>query len=325
MVLKMQYKSVEILSSFTLTSVRITLKAIDTIYLPEFKGSALRGVFGHAFKKFACNFNNKNDCRECLLINDCIYVYIFETTAPKNNTFIRDKNAVAHPYIIQSSLDKRQIYHPGDELVFNLILTGEAVKYFLYFVQTFVIMGDIGLGRGKGKFMLAYIDYQNKGQRQLIYQAGDHKLRSSPPIYKGGDLFLKTPIVPDSCKLHFVTRLEIKQKGKYPTISFGVFFRSLMRRVVTLSYLYNEIDCSSLNFTQLCKAADKITTVTSNLRWDKAQRYSNRQKKRMQFGGLIGEVIYKGDLEPFWYFLIIGQYIHVGKKASFGFGQYKLE
>ena len=318
-------KPIEILSSFSFADTRITLKAIDTIYLPKFRGSALRGVFGHAFKKFACNFNTANDCHKCLLVKHCIYAYVFETTAPENDTFLRNNNAVAHPYIIYSPLSTRQIYHPGDEIIFNMILMGRAIQYFSYFVQTFIIMGDIGLGRGKGKFMLKHVDCQNeKGQQQLLYQAGDQKMRSSLFIRKGCDIFLKMQTVPDCCKLHFITRLEIKQKGKYPTITFGVFFRSLMRRIITLAHLHHGIDCSSLNFNKLCKAADKIITVSSNLKWDKAERYSNRQKKRMPFGGLTGEMVCKGNLKPFWPFLLLGQYLHVGKKASFGFGRYEL-
>jgi len=44
--------------------------------------------------------------------------------------------------------------------------------------------------------------------------------------------------------------------------------------------------------------------------------------QRMPFGGRLGEIAFEGDLTPFWPFLVLGEHVHVGKKTSFGFGQY---
>ncbi|RLC18770.1 MAG: hypothetical protein DRI57_07960 [Deltaproteobacteria bacterium] len=74
----------------------------------------------------------------------------------------------------------------------------------------------------------------------------------------------------------------------------------------------------------LSHAADDVRTVSSDLRWEHAIRYSNRQKRSMPFGGLIGEVTFAGDLAPFWPFILLGEWMHVGKKTSFGLGQYEL-
>lgn len=40
--------------TFTLAHYRLTLEALDPLHLPPFKGSALRGGFGHTFKRLAC-------------------------------------------------------------------------------------------------------------------------------------------------------------------------------------------------------------------------------------------------------------------------------
>jgi len=34
---------------------------------------------------------------------------------------------------------------------------------------------------------------------------------------------------------------------------------------------------------------------------------------------------YEGDFTPFWPFLLLGQYIHVGKAVAFGQGWYRIE
>lgn len=42
----------------------------------------------------------------------------------------------------------------------------------------------------------------------------------------------------------------------------------------------------------------------------------------MKLGGIVGEVEYAGDLTPFAPFLAVGEWIHVGKNATFGLGKY---
>lgn len=44
----------------------------------------------------------------------------------------------------------------------------------------------------------------------------------------------------------------------------------------------------------------------------------------MALGGLVGEAAYEGDFEPFWPFLVFGQWTHVGKNATFGLGRYAI-
>jgi hypothetical protein len=60
-------------------------------------------------------------------------------------------------------------------------------------------------------------------------------------------------------------------------------------------------------------------------RWATWSRYSARQDRRMEWAGLVGTATYAGDLRPFWPYLVFGQWVHVGKGATFGLGAYRLE
>jgi len=42
------------LATFRLARFRLRLKAKETLYLPTYKGSALRGGFGQVFRRIAC-------------------------------------------------------------------------------------------------------------------------------------------------------------------------------------------------------------------------------------------------------------------------------
>jgi CRISPR/Cas system endoribonuclease Cas6 (RAMP superfamily) len=41
--------------------------------------------------------------------------------------------------------------------------------------------------------------------------------------------------------------------------------------------------------------------------------------------GFTGQVTFRGDLARFWPWLALGQWLHVGKHATFGLGQYRIE
>ncbi|NIA10440.1 MAG: CRISPR system precrRNA processing endoribonuclease RAMP protein Cas6, partial [Nitrospiraceae bacterium] len=62
----------------------------------------------------------------------------------------------------------------------------------------------------------------------------------------------------------------------------------------------------------------------NTLYWHDWERWSNRQGTRMKLGGFMGEVTYKGDLRPFWPYIRLGEYVHVGKGSSFGLGRYRI-
>jgi hypothetical protein len=54
------------------------------------------------------------------------------------------------------------------------------------------------------------------------------------------------------------------------------------------------------------------------------QRYSNRQERKMDFGGLLGTVELDGDLAPLAPLLRTAEVVHVGKGATFGLGKLEL-
>lgn len=43
------------------------------------------------------------------------------------------------------------------------------------------------------------------------------------------------------------------------------------------------------------------------------------------WAGLVGAAAYEGDLRPVWRYLVVGQWVRVGKGATFGLGSYRLE
>jgi hypothetical protein len=54
------------------------------------------------------------------------------------------------------------------------------------------------------------------------------------------------------------------------------------------------------------------------------ERYSNRLEGKHPLSGLVGHALLSNIPEPLWPYLILGQWVHVGKSASFGQGRYEV-
>ena len=120
------------LQNFKFARFQFSLKALECLNLPEYKGSALRGGFGHAFKKVVCALRTK-ECPDCLLKEKCIYSYIFETPPPSNSRLMRKYPSAPHPFVLLPPLEDDRIYEPGEKLEFQLTLIGKAIDYLPYF------------------------------------------------------------------------------------------------------------------------------------------------------------------------------------------------
>ena len=76
-------------------SLDISCRFLTPAHLPVFKGSTLRGAFGHALKTVACALRQQ-DCETCLLAQTCAYALIFATERLSGSHV----TARPHPYII---------------------------------------------------------------------------------------------------------------------------------------------------------------------------------------------------------------------------------
>jgi CRISPR-associated endoribonuclease Cas6 len=309
--------------SFSTASFRFRLEARELLMLPSYKGSTLRGGFGYTFKRVVCAIRGK-ECSECLLKEKCIYSYVFETPPRSDTRLMRKYRASPHPFVIEPPLEDKREYKPGEEILFGLILIGRAVDYLPYFIYTFDEMGKIGIGKGRGRFLLSDVSCGDK----IIY---DSKTKILKP-------FLDQSIeleLPDSCSvpksrdsqvsLLFLTPTRIVYEEHLTLdLEFHVLIRNLLRRLSLLYYFHCGGDPSAWDFRGTIERAKKIRVDKRNLRWYEWERYSARQDTRMKMGGFVGEIIIEGNIEPFLPLLRAGEVFHVGKGTSFGLGMYSI-
>ena len=127
-------------------------------------------------------------------------------------------------------------------------------------------------------------------------------------------------------KLNFVTPLRLQNNGRilsFDEISAPTFLMALVRRMGLIAEFHFgkklDVDYSDLRDKSLKSA------FQSNLRWAEFTRYSSRQKKLLNYNGLVGRCGLNNIHPDFLPFLQLGTWTHVGKGATFGLGKYLME
>lgn len=316
------------LNHFTLAHYHLILEALGPLDLPPFKGSALRGGFGHMFKRLAC-FQPKPCGKRCQLGNTCPYGYIFETTPPENSEVLSTFEGIPRPFIIKPPDDRRTLIPPGEQLTFGLTLVGRGINYLPYFVAVFRELGQTGLGRSRGKYCLLAIDavLPYNGAREAVYRAEDERVRMANSAITAETITTHAATLPtDHITLNFLTPTRLKHKGHWINEGppFDALIKVLLSRTSSLSYFHcgQRLD---VDFRGLIDRAAEVKISHCQTCWENWSRFSGRQKQRVEMGGLVDQVTYEGDLSDYLPLLALGELIHVGKGTVFGNGQYQIE
>jgi len=322
------------------TKFKFILQATDNIRMPEYKGAVFRGGFGYTFKRIVCAQRIHNDCTGCMLQKNCAYSYIFETPLPDNSKILRLYKTVLHPFVLEPPQGDNRIIKTNEEFEINILLIGKAIDYLPYIILTFIELGKKGIGsladqhpdKGKfpdrGKFILK--DVQNidmNHNTQSIYNYDKQTVENNYPVLEAANL---NHIDADDTgnnrqlEVRFITPCRIKSGGKInDAMEFHILVRGLLRRISSLSAFHcsKELEC---DYNALIDEAKKVKTKSINLKWHDWERFSTRQKQKMTLGGVKGNIIFEGNINPFLQLLRLGEYLHVGKNTSFGLGKYEI-
>ena len=300
----------------------VVAEVLTPMFLPPFKGSALRGGLSRAFRKLCC-IRPKGSCRTCVLRTACVYSRTFESPNPL--PWHRSPTAPV-PYILEPPEEAVEEFSPGEELRFGLVLVGEACSHLPYFVLALERLGaEMGLGRGKTK---------GSGRYRLkeVRQRGGARVYSDGKFHGGGsrraDIWLKERTegeLPGSVCIRFLTpaRLHFKGRNYFPgSDGFrpSVFLESLYRRLYLLAALYGDTELPPLQVP----AFPDVPPLDARVSWKDWERYSCRQGTRMKLGGLVGEVVLGEDYRDWFPLIYLGEALHVGKATSFGLGRYEV-
>ena len=126
--------------------------------------------------------------------------------------------------------------------------------------------------------------------------------------------------------LEFITPTRIKHNEKLAEkLDMKILTTALLRRASGIAVHYSAVD-SAIGAAEYLKDAEKITIKKDGLYWHDWERYSNRQKSKMNMGGIMGRIEFEGkELKKYLPLIRLGEVLKVGKGTSFGLGEYRIK
>ena len=218
-----------------IASYRFVLKPLEPMSLPRYKGATLRGGFGQAFKRMACSRSSSaGTCKDCSERDRCAYSYVFETPVPPDSEVLRTHEAVPRPFVFEPPLDGKTEYKVGDELAFGLVLLGKGIDYLPYFILAFKALGEMGLGRGRGRFQLGQVWAQDPlgPWETLTYDGLSDALQNVDMTTGIAEIERVAAALPDDeLSVDFLTPTSLKHRGRIARKpAFHVLVTVLRRR-----------------------------------------------------------------------------------------------
>lgn len=304
---------------------RFILRAQNNGRLPGFKGSTIRGAFGMALKKMSCIAGVGVDCRECMVTENCMYSLTFESINNKKdkNKFLGIYEYIPHPFAFSDKSKGKRDYTNGEKLEFEMMLVEPYISKLPYYIYAIKNVGKFGMGKDNSlKFLLESVRSRDGAE---IYNERDEKI----------DLSYKNSIIEaekvmngrsvDNQTIEFITPVRIKYDEKLvKKLNFKILVTSLLRRASGIAAHYAGVPVD-VDAEEYLKDSADVDTEKDELMWYDWERYSNRQKKMMKMGGLVGKIKFKGKkLRKYLPLLRVGEILKVGKGTSMGLGEYRM-
>lgn len=274
------------LSALKLLRLRFVLRSRG-IEWTQFKGFTFHGALGNALKKLD----------------------------PSAYQGLYDAGGVGSPFVLTPPCDHQRSYPSGHKFLLEITLFGLAISYRLACCEALQEVGRLGIDKFRGKFDVVEVLSVNPcGIVPLS------SLDKPNPINAGEIAAASQGVQAQYVGLRFVTPIRIKKDNIF--LRRMPSFRELMEALLGRIRIFGGI-VGREERERLLAGAEHILTVSGDMEWvDRGfERYSARQHGTMKFGGLLGEVVYRGDLSPFLPYLAQLEYLNLGGKTTFGLGK----
>lgn len=252
-----------------------------------------------------------------MLRSECLYATVFE----KNYAEYSTHSELPHPFVIEPPETGKMKFSPEDSFSFHLLLFGNTTQKLPYFIHAVNLLGERGFGkRAGGIFEINSIQYDDT----VIYSKTDQLLHQPPAMDLKYYMDSKSIDSTVQLQVQLLTPLRLKYENRIAShLPFHLLIRACLRRISTLFSTFGSGE-PDLNYTEIISNAQKISTIKSNLRRLDWKGYSFRQKQEIHLGGLVGDVIYEGNLSQFLPLLKFGKRTHIGKQTTFGLGRFDM-
>lgn len=298
---------------------RLSFRMHDTLRLPNFAGSMLRGRFGAALRRTAC-LTRAPTCSGCSIVSSCAYSTIFDAPAPASHE-LQTFDRVPNPYVIEPPAIGTREIAAGTLLSFGLVLIGRALEQLplIVYVMQRALAHTPGKDAARGE--LEQVTWELHDRSVTVWEATNPRIRphrADLEVPAFGNCTL--------ARLDIRTPLRLQDNGRplrAGELSPRKLTTALIRRAALLFEFHAQRPGLGAQASALARHAATLADERA-LTWHDWSRYSARQGQRMTLGGVLGTWVLRGELAPLVPWLWLGQWLHVGKNATMGMGHYTL-
>lgn len=295
-------------ANFTYTYCRFHFNVTEPLELPAFIGGLLRGKFGEALKNNQHCIGAANNCVDCMYKQYCTYFKIFENEADNNSPDPGKYLKQPRPYIFKAPMTYKSYYAAGETLAFDMVLLGKGIDFLNDIITA---LQKIGANKGNNTMQLVNIEYLQGTENARSVFGKQLKVLH----------FASEPTNNNMSKIEvkFVAPVRLKEKGAEAS---NISLELLLNRIQLRAGLLDTIFCNGSSLPYNIDTHN--IRYTTQLHRFEQKRYSHRNHRQTEAGGLLGSLFLEGDLQNILTVLKMGELLHVGKYASFGMGQFEV-
>jgi hypothetical protein len=293
---------------FNLIDIAITVETRNATALMYLLMQSGRG-YSEACRSTCCSWPLRT-CAACSQNGDCTYFSLFGQVISKDLEAVRRHQKPPLPFAFSFFPDPENTL-----LACRLVVIGGAIHALDFLLAGFSeLIGNVDTG--------LHATIKNITTRNSVgdtFALGNGPFIQHPEklmVLSASDIAISRTLVHTSVAVRLLTPLRIVSDNRQVrNFQFGLFMRSIMRRVSAVSSYYGDADLTS-DFKKLAQLSEKIHSNSEHFRFDSMPGGS------LKLSGVIGEGCFSGDLSDMLPFLILASYLNAGKGASFGMGSF---
>ena len=270
--------------------------------------------FPGRFREVTCG--RTGTCACCSEIHGCPWFTLLGQQLSTDPEAVRRHQKPPLPFVFAIPFFMPGVHQPDDQEV-SLTLVGSAVNHAADFIRAF---GRCFTEDQGGAVLHVTVDGVSSrgvyGERSWLRITRRGDLVGDLRILAANDITGKSVFDKENVPVTFHTPFRQLREGRLlRTLDPSAFLRGVIRRVSSMVATYGGSEPDA-DFRELAELSRGI-----QLRQNALQFTPGIPPNR---GGVQGSVHLSGDLAPFLPYLLLGEYLHAGKGASWGFGRYEL-
>ncbi len=311
-------------AGLTVLHLRFMLRAHDTVMLGSSPGSAVRGALYESLAAAYCEARGSGLPHwpdESLACPVCWLLALEDPANPRG----RD---VPRPMTIEPPLVADAI-RPGDRFTFGVSLIGPARTLLPQIVRAVEALQDHGLGKRRGRAALESVVAWSPLTGDAVPVTPDTDSEALPATTAAAIAQAAVALPTNEIEVELLTPLRLTERGSLVrSPALGPFVRRTIERVEALATRYGGLKAGPADWKRIALAASAAAgaarLVRDETRWADGWSGSRRSGRATPTGGLVGAVVWAGDLSAVLPWLLWGQCVHAGKNAVKGDGWFRL-